>query len=319
MKRICLLFYVVFLIAGAHLLAQATPDLEYSEAVSAFERGDDTAVIRILNPVVRSDALTEVELGRAWLVLGAAYHGETNYEAASHAYDMAIQFLGSDPHAAKDYAVAVRELGVLYREMGNFKAADRLQRRSLQIAESERDHAAISRACADLVETAMVRKRLRGAGRYVACAETESLLTNALDDDDRAHLAQVEGEVFLKTGATTRAIREYQYAIDLFTHRYGRNFVLTGWGYTLLSSAYLQAGCEDKALAAGRQGLAILGHTAGVHDPRYGAAELRYAEILEKAGQRAQARQIRGDGEATLQTAVESQCSGCTIDVATVR
>lgn len=303
---------------GAHLLAQATPGWEYREAVSAFQHGDDATVIRILNPVVRSGALAGAELGRVWLVLGAAYHGETDYEAANHAYDMAIQLLGSDPNAAKDYAVAVRELGVLYREMGDFKPADRLQRRSLQIAETEHDHAAISRACADLVETSMVRKRLREAKRYVACAETESRLTNALDDDDRAHLAQIEGEVFLKTGATAKAISEYQHAIDLFTHRYGENFVLTGWGYILLSSAYLQAGLQDKALAAGHQGLAILGHTAGVHDPRYGAAELRYAEILDKAGQRVQATQMRDEGKATLQIAVQSQCTGCTIDVAAV-
>lgn len=319
MKRLCLAICGLVFVVGLHLSAQPCAGSQYSEAVSAFQRGENAAAIRILEPLVHSGVLTGAKLGHAWLVLGASYHGEAEYSAANHAYDMAVQLLGDDPHAVMDYAVALGGLGVLYREMGNFGAAERLQRMSLKLSEDNHDHAAVSRACADLAETSILRKRLSAAEHYIACAESESRQTSALVDDDLAHRAQIEARIFLETGATGKAIDEYQYSIGLFTRHYGEGFPLTGWGYALLASAYLQAGMQDKALLAARQSLVILGRAVGTQDPRYGAAEIRYADVLDAAGQRAQAVRIRDAGTAALQAARQMQCAGCTINAAALR
>jgi tetratricopeptide (TPR) repeat protein len=299
--------------------AQQSAGTQYDEAVRAFRQGDSATVIRLLEPVVRSKDLKDAELGRVWLLLGASYRATADYNAARRAYDNARRLLEDDPGTRKEYAIALRESGGLSRELGDFNSSERLVQESLQIAEQAHDHAAIARACEGLAELSFDRKNLKEAERFISRSEDESRLTSEFDEDDRAYLAQLRGWLALKTGNTQTAVEEYQRAIDLFTGRYGDNFVLTGWGHILLGNAYDEQGLRDKAMDALRRGTTILERTAGTHDPRYAVAEIRYAKVLRETGQHSLAAQVKRQGEATLHDIQQTVCAGCTMGVAALR
>jgi tetratricopeptide (TPR) repeat protein len=287
--------------------------------VAAFQHGDSSAVVRMLEPIARADELQGVELGRVWLLLGSSYRAEARYDQAQHAYDLAMGLLKTDPLAAKEYETVLRESGSLSRELGDLGQAERWQRRSLELSERNHDHAEIARTCESLAEVSLAREHLKDSEHYIKRAEDEALLTNEFDEDDRAYMAQLQGWIALKQGNAQLAILDYEQSVALFAGRYGENFALTGWGYVLLASAYDQSGKLGKALEAARKGVTILEHTAGTHDPRYATAEIRYAEVLNKAGQHGFAAQLKADGEATLHEIQQVRCVGCTIDVAAFR
>jgi tetratricopeptide (TPR) repeat protein len=319
MKHFFQAFGSILLATSLTVSAQQSSGLQYGEAVRAFQRGDSETVVRLLEPVVRSEELKGAELGRVWLLLGASYRTVTDYNAARRAYDNSMSLFKDDPNARKEYAVVLRESGGLYRELRDFDSSERLEKESLQISEQSHDHAAIARAWEGLAELSFDRKNLKRGEEFISRAEDEGRLTNDFDEDDRAYLAQLQGWFALKKGSTQSAIKYYQQAIDLFTDRYGDNFVLTGWGYILLGNAYDQQGSRDKAMDTMRKGTTILEHTAGTHDPRYAVAEIRYAKLLRQAGQRSLAAGLKKRGETTLRDSQRTECVSCTIDVAAFR
>jgi tetratricopeptide (TPR) repeat protein len=300
-------------------MAQSSAQAQYREAVTAYQRGDAAAVIRMLEPIARTSQFQGVELARVWMLLGSSYRLNADYRQAERAYAVAIQLLRNDPTALKEYEIVLRESGELSRELGNVGLAGTLQRRGLKLSERSQDHATIARACEGLAELALDGQHLKESERYIKRAEDESRLTTEFDEDDRAYLAQLKGGIALKRGDKQDAISDYQQSITLLTGRYGENFVLTGWGDMLLAEAYEQSGETDKALEAARSGVTILERTAGDHDPRYAAAEIRYADILDKAGQHAVAAQLKAQGEALQRDTQQAQCIGCTMNVAAFR
>ena len=256
-------------------------------------------------------------MGRVWLLLGSSYKAEAQYRQAQEAYATAGRLLKSTSPQSKEYVTLLRENGSLYRELGDWGEAERLERTSLKLSEQHHNHAAIARACQGLSELSLDRGRLKDSEHYIQQAENESRLTNELDADDRSYLAQLQGWIALKQGNAADAISDYKRSIMLLTARYGETFALTGWGYILLASAYDQGGATEQAIDSGRKAMAILEHTVGKSDPRYASAEIRYSGILNKTGQAALAAHLKADGEAVLYQARPTQCAGCTIDVAT--
>ena len=319
MRYLLCAFCSILVASGLSALAQSSEQGQYGEAVKAFQHGDSSTVVRLLEPITRADDLRGVELGKVWLLLGSSYRAEAKYDQAQHAYDAAIRLLKDDPLAAKEYEVVLRESGALSRELGDLGQAEKWQRMSLKLSERNHDHAEIARACEGLSEISLDRGRLNDGERYIKQAEDEAHLTSEFDEDDRAYLAQLQGWIARKRGDAQHAIDDYQQSVALFTSRYGENFALTGWGYVLLAGAYDQSGMMDEALEAARRGTTILEHTAGIHDPRYAIAEVRYAAMLNKAGQRRLAAQLKTDGEATLHEIQQARCVGCTINVAAFR
>jgi hypothetical protein len=300
-------------------MAQSSGQVQYREAVTEYQHGNASAVIRMLEPITRTSQLQGVELARVWMLLGSSYRLNADYRQAERAYGVAIQLLKNDSAALKEYEIVLRESGELSRELGNAGLAETLQRRGLKLSEHSQDHAAIARACEGLAELALDGKHLKESERYIKRAEDESRLTTEIDEDDKAYLAQLKGGTALKRGDKRDAISDYQQSITLLAGRYGENFALTGWGDMLLAEAYEQSGETDKALEAARNGVTILERTAGKHDPRYAAAEIRYAEILDKAGQHTVAAQLKAQGEAIQRDTQQAQCIGCTINVAAFR
>jgi tetratricopeptide (TPR) repeat protein len=319
MRYLSCAFYGALFASSLLASGQSSPQAQYGKAVTAFQHGDSPAVVRMLEPIARADKLQGVELGRVWLLLGSSYRAEARYDQAQHAYDLAMRLLKTDPLAAKDYETVLRESGSLSRELGDLGQAERWQRRSLELSERNHDHAEIARTCESLAEVSLAREHLKDSEHYIKRAEDEALLTSEFDEDDRAYMAQLQGWIALKHGDWQHAIGDYEQSIALFTSRYGENFALTGWGYVLLANAYDQSGMMNRALEAARRGMTTLEHTVGTHDPRYAIAEVRYSNVLNKAGQHDLATQLKADGEATLHEAQQTLCAGCTINVAAFR
>jgi tetratricopeptide (TPR) repeat protein len=319
MRCLSYVFYGALFASGLTALAQSSVQAQYVEAVTAFQHGDSSAVVRILEPITRADDLQGEKLARVWLLLGSSYRAEAKYDQAQHAYDVAMQLLKNDPLAVKEYEVLLRESGSLSRELGDLGQAEKWQRMSLKLSERNHDHAAIARACEGLAEVSLDRGHMKDGEHYIKRADDEARLTTEFDEDDRAYMAQLQGWIALKQGDGQHAIGDYERSIALFTGRYGENFALTGWGYVLLAGAYDQSGVTGKAVEAARRGVTILEQTAGVHDPRYATAEIRYANLLNKAGQHGLAAQLKAEGEATLHEIQQARCVGCTINVAAFR
>lgn len=76
MKHLFIAFGSILVAASLTASAQQSAGMQYSEAVRAFRQGDSATVIRLLEPVVRSKDLKDVELGKVWLLLGASYYDE---------------------------------------------------------------------------------------------------------------------------------------------------------------------------------------------------------------------------------------------------
>jgi tetratricopeptide (TPR) repeat protein len=313
MRHLSFVLLIFLFVDGSYLAAQPSAREQYDNAVAAFQRGDASVALRILEPAVRSNELKNAELGRAWGLLGASYKAEAQYGLAQRAYENAIPLLKDDPLSTRDYEIVLRSSGATYREMGQLRPAEKLQLQSLRLSEKNHDHAEIARDCAGLAEISLDRKHLEEGKRYIARSEEESRLTEEFDDDDRAYLAQVQGLIALEDGDMREAIHHYQHSVDLFSNRYGENFALTGWGHILLGNAYSRDGAQDMALEETQRGVTILKRTVGINDPRYAVAEVLYAGVLNTSGQHAAADQFKAEGEATLQKIRQRQCSGCVI------
>ncbi len=66
-------------------------------------------------------------------------------------------------------------------------------------------------------------------------------------------------------------------------------------------------------------GLHILDHALGQKNPKYFAAELAYAKVLDRCGLHAEAAQMRAAGEKGSKDYYGGQCAGCTINAAAFR
>jgi hypothetical protein len=85
----------------------------------------------------------------------------------------------------------------------------------------------------------------------------------------------------------------------------------------LLGGAYLQAGDIPHAREITSHGLHLLEANPGRQSPRYFAAELDYAKVLDAAGAHEEASALRKEARAALHT--EQQRAQGTISIAALR
>jgi tetratricopeptide (TPR) repeat protein len=317
MRFVHQLSVAILLGSALTLPAQTFTGQQYSDAVAALQQGDTARGIKIAEQLTHSSKLDDQDLWRVWLLLGTAYRVQGDYRSAQHAYDNAGSLVKNNPHAVEEYAMVLRESGRLYQRIGKPGMAEQLEQQSLQLSEDSHDHAQIARSCVVLAEFYLDRGKLSLSEKLVSQAEEEARLTNELDDDDRAYLAQLQGSIALKRVDPQSAITNLQQAIDLYTRLHGANFVLAGWGYVLLGNAYNQQGLMGRALEATQKGMTVLDHAVGNQDIKYAKAEIQYAWLLDKVEQRSLASWWRTQGESILDEAQQKSCPNCTMDVPT--
>ena len=87
----------------------------------------------------------------------------------------------------------------------------------------------------------------------------------------------------------------------------------------LLGNAYLQAGDLADARETTHRGLSFMEASSGHQSPRYFAAELAYAKVLEASGANDEASRLRKEAQAGLNTSPGRQSAQTEISISALR
>lgn len=318
MKHIETVLLTVVL-AGSQMLAQVNLQTQLQQACAFEKAGQFDKAIAIAKELTGSGGVSGLDLGRAWIVLGAAYKDQGRFVEGQQAFEQSLQILGRDPRFVADYSDALQIYGDLYTGTAQFDAAAGVWGKALRLRRQSGDHAEATRSLIDLAGLALARNRIHEAKKYLEDAAGEMKLTHALTDDDFAVGYETRAMLALVEGHPAAAVAGYQRALDLSKRNLGERHWITGWDYMLLGKAYSLSGDRDKALVDMREGLGILEQALGRKNPKYFAAQIAYSQALDRAGLREQAAQWRTAGEQGEKDFYRSQCVGCSISVAGFR
>jgi len=304
-------------IASSSLWSQQNARQGLGLAFQLDWQGQFARVIEVAKPLTTATTLTTAERGKVWRVLGHAYQQEGRFQEAATAYEQSLHLLENQRAYSSDYAATLSTFATLYRDMGEFDAAMRMEARALNLYEQAGYHAGAAIACSSLADLALHRKQVRKARGYLARAVREANLgKGGLDDDDFAFLSSTQAWRAELDHDPAAAISGYQHALALREHLHGDHHPIIGLSLVLLGKAYADAGDTDKALENLRRGLDILGQTQGLHSVAYLSAEVAYVQVLDDSGEHSQAQELKTQTEEALNSLYRNQCVQCRISVA---
>jgi tetratricopeptide (TPR) repeat protein len=318
MMRLCILMFVACIISPI-ARGQENAQQQYRKAFLQEQQGQYEEAIRGFEPIVKSDALTLAERGRALTLLGYAYRETGQYQKAREAYERSLHIFEGDKEHRVDYANALDCFAGLSRSIGQPDPALRMWSQALEIYEQLNEHRGILKTYANLAGLAMEQKHLRAARSAIDKAVAETKTANEFTDDDLALVSEVQGWIAGADGDMEGAIAGAQRTVDLRKHGHGEYFPLTGWSCLILGRAYLANHQTDQALANIREGLTILEKTEGPNTPRYLAGQLLYSRALDKLGMHEEASRLKGSAEKSMNDLLRSQCVGCTLSAFSFR
>jgi tetratricopeptide (TPR) repeat protein len=312
-------FFCVVICAGMSLFGQehALQDVDQRlNQLSALEqKGQYAEIVQPVSLLIESRALNEREAGRAQLILGIAYHQQDEWKLAQSAYEKALHILSGQQAYAADRAAVLDNFAQLYLEMGYPDIAMRMEDDVLRAYEALDDHANVARSCITFAGLELNEGHHRKGNEYLKRALREARMASGLDEDFFAQVSSTEGWLALLGGDATAAISEYTHAVELWAAAHGENHMLTGWGYMLLGKSYAQAGRNAIALEEMRKGLRILEQSTGTNSVKYLAAEIAYAEVLDRSGAHTEAARLKDSAEQGLAKLNRDACSRCSISV----
>jgi tetratricopeptide (TPR) repeat protein len=301
------------------LFAQTMPQQELRNCLVLEQEAKFDEAIAAGRAAISSGQLTEVEMGRAYIMLGFAYHQEGKFNDAQAAFERSLRVFEHDTEHLSDYAAALNDYGGLYGDAGQLDIAEAMWLRALQVREQIGDHAAIVRSLTDLAQVAVAQKRLNQAAEYIRRASVEVKSAHDLTDDDFSVFFEAQAWLALSQGHASTAVDNFQHALEISRRIRGEGHWLTGWEYILRGKAYAQSGNLNASLADMRQGLAVLDRSLGRRSLKYVAAELAYSQVLDRSGSHTEAAQLRASAESAGKDFFGGQCPGCTINVAGLR
>lgn len=310
---------LIALLACSTVFAQMNPHQRLQDALVLEKQGQFEPAILLARQTLDSGQLSPVETGRACIILGLAYEMEGQFPDAQHVFDQALRILEHDLEHSSDYASALDNYGGLYVDEGRIEEAGIVWRKALALQLQEGDHAAATRTLTNLAGLALSQRRLREARDWLKKASAQRKLATDLGDDDRALLFETQGWLALLQKHSSAAVAGYQHALELSRRSRGDQHWLTGYEQLLLGKAYAQAGELQQALAEMHQGMLILEQALGRHNPKYFAAEIAYAQVLDVAGSRSDAAPLKRTAEQASKDFYSRQCVGCTISVTAFR
>jgi tetratricopeptide (TPR) repeat protein len=301
------------------LSAQQNSGSSLHDALVLEQQGQFESAVNVINPVIDSRQLDGVELGRAYIMLGFAYREEGKFNQGRSAFEHSLQILEHDPEHISDYATALNDFAGLYGDVRQWDAAEGMWLKALHLREQIGDHAAALRSLMNLADFALAQKKLSDAREYMRRAAEVVESAHDVTDDDLAVFSETQGWLQLVSGHASAAVTAFQHALDLSTRTRGEQHWIVGWEYTLRGRAYAQACDTTNAMADMQTGLAILGHTLGRTSLKYSAAALVYAQMIDHAGEHAEAMRLRAAAQQAIKDFYGSPCVGCTINVAAFR
>jgi tetratricopeptide (TPR) repeat protein len=301
------------------LLGQSDPHVALRDALVLENRGSFETAAKAAKSAIDSRQLSGTELGRGYIILAVACQGVGNLTDAQIAFEHALQILERDRQHLEDYASALENYAGLYSELGQLDIAAPMWRKAFHLRQEIGEHAEATLSLLRLAEVALARNRVHEAQQYLKRASDEAKLAPDLIDDGKALFFETQGWLALAENHAPAAITAYQHALELVERSRGAQHWLTGWEHMLLGKAYGQSGDPNGALAEMRKGLTIFEHSLGPRNPKYFAAEVAYSRVLDRAGSRAEAAQMREAAEQARKDYYGGQCAGCTINISAFR
>lgn len=315
----CILIYIIFvlvILTGAR--GQTPPRDRLRQAYSYLIEGRCDLAIGAGQNGLKAHSLTVSDRARGLIVLASCYHDTGKFQAALSSYEAAIELVRSDPSHNQEYATALDGFADLYRDMGDLKLAENLERRSLLLFENAQSIDGIANAYCHIAVIELTLNHVGKARSYLKKAATAARTDGDFDDDSLASMTSIQGWLSQKEGDKNGAISNYKYALEIWKQVHGENDARTGWGYLLLGRAYEVDDDPKNALTNVQTGLAILDRTVGRDNPKYLTGEIVYSDILDLLGSHIQASQLRLDARRSLAAFYAHQCINCR-DSATAR
>jgi tetratricopeptide (TPR) repeat protein len=306
---------ITMLLACSSLLAQGDQPATLHDGLIDEQHGHFDAAIKTIKLAIDSNQLNGIELGRAYIMFGIAYHQEGKFTEANAAFEHSLRLLEHDPEHQSDYAEALNNYGGLVADAGQFEGARAMWLKALHLRQQMGDHAGAMRSLTDLGQLALARKRIREAKRYIQQASEEMELAQELADDEFTVFLETRGKLALAEGHAPAALENFQRALELCERTRGNEHWLTGWEHILRGKAYAQAGDLSDAANDMAEGLAIIDRALGRKSLNYLAAVMVYSQVLDRTGSHAEAARLRATAEETTKDLYQSQCLGCTINI----
>ena len=310
---------LILLLMRTPTFGQLDPHAALHEALVLENRGSFEAAAKVARDAIDSRQLSGNELGRGYIILAVACQGAGDLASAQIAFDRALQVLENDRGHPEDYASALENYAGLYNELGRLDDAVPMWRKAFDLRQRIRDHTGTALSLTRLAQAALARNHIREGLRYLQRASNEANAAPDFTDDDKALVLETQGWLALAEHLAPAAIAAYQRALELVERSRGEQHWLAGWEHTLLGKAYAESGDFRNSLANMQIGITILDHALGENNPKYFAAELAYARVLDQFGLHAEAVRMRAAAEKASKDYYGRQCVGCTINVVAFR
>ena len=305
MRRI--LFCVLLgIISSAPLLNAQAPMQDPKTALASLadlsRRGQLPQVIDAANSLLADNKLMPTDQAMALVYLGYAYQQRGEFNKATANYEKALAIVDHDSQRSSEYAATLATLATVYANIGQVDTAKHVLLRSVQMFESENDHAGAAMIWNDLAAIATDQHARGEAHKDMTRCIAETKLASDITPGELAAISMTEGRIAELDGDPRTAISDYQHSLDLWKQTNKDQQQRTAWLYVLLGEAYLQAGDIASAQESTSRGLAMLEATSGRQTLRYLNAQLVYSKVLDASGDHNEASTLRKEAQTALNT-----------------
>src|SRR6185437_13306442 len=243
--------------------------------------------------------------------------GEFNKATAN--YEKALAIVDHDSQRSSEYAATLATLATVYANIGQVDTAKHVLLRSVQMFESENDHAGAAMIWNDLAAIATDQHARGEAHKDMTRCTAETKLASDITPGELAAISMTEGRIAELDGDPRTAISDYQHALDLWKQTNKDQQQREAWLHVLLGEAYLQADDLANARESTSRGLAMLETTSGRQTVRYLSAELIYSKVLDASGAHDQASTLRKAVQAGINTGTDRQRAQSQISISALR
>jgi tetratricopeptide (TPR) repeat protein len=301
MPRLCLLFSLLLTScasAGARESAQ--------KANSLIERN-----LGWINRATQL-GLSPIQVGRIWAELGVTYQDLMQYSQAEAAYSHALVLFEHEPAAARDFAATLSNLGSLYYDTGRLDAAERMDLRSLEVAERLGDRERLAHAEGQLSQLYLEEHKLRKAAEYSLKASEDFSRIPDSEGINRAMALVIHAYATCEKRCD-EGLRSAQQAMELL-RSIGKleESVALGQAYMALGFAEQQTRATIKAGDDLREGVRILEQNIRPGDARLIDALKLYRKYLVTNHRDDEAAEL---AERVRASETAQACASCTISV----
>lgn len=306
---------LTLLITAVGGFPQETPRPEIARAAQLNENGDYVATKNLLEPLLQPDApaLTRLQAGDAWNILGTAYTLLGEYAKARRSFEAAIQIFKDDPDRIRYYAAALDNLGSVEMEEGQFEPSKTLRLKAKNLYERSGDHMGLARVNNNLALIAVREGQFKEARHWVEQAFQQAALSPEPDVDSLAAMYIIRCTIEAHDKHWEAALKWVQQEISVLETRPNPESPLLADAYVLRGELHERLGEYHEAVTDLQNAIARYQKSPGPATPLYLSAELIYAQILRQAGSSNEASRLEKEANTALVQIHRQQCSGCTV------